>query len=153
MKEFFAGLYEWWGLNPFYATDLADHLRGYDITCTDYVATPWYSFIGFSMLISTLFLYAIQYHIIDSTRFNKTIHWWIMALVIVILNFLIAFSIPFNSLQTEDYCSELFFNFSDCLGFGISNAIWSLVVFILITSAPWIRGRSINCRHTTLWKR
>jgi hypothetical protein len=152
MKEFFAGLYEWWGLNPFYATDLGDHLRGYDITCSDYIATPWYSYIGLSMLTVTLFLYALQYHIIDSTRFNKKYHWWLIAIIIFGLNFIIAFSIPFNSLQTENYCSQLIFGTADCIGFGMSNAIWSLLFFIVITTIPWIRGRSVNCRHTTLWK-
>lgn len=152
MKEFFAGIYEWWGLNPLYVTDLGDHLRGYDITCTDYIATQWYSNIGISMLAVTCFFYALQYHIIDSTRFNKKYHWWMFAIVIIIFNFLIAFSIPFNSLQTENYCSQLVFSTSDCIGFGITNSIWSFVLFVVITTIPWIRGMSVNCRHTTLWK-
>jgi len=32
MKEFFASIYEWFGLFPLYSRDLGDHLRGWDIT-------------------------------------------------------------------------------------------------------------------------
>lgn len=152
MKQFFAGLYEWWGLISFYATDLGDHLLGYDITCSDYVATPWYLYIGLSMLSVTILFYLVQYHIIDSSRFNKKFHWWLVALMIFALNFVIAFSIPFNSLQTENYCSQLFFSEADCLGFGLSNAIWSFFLFVIITSIPVTRPFSVNCRHTTFWK-
>ena len=152
MKGFFQKLYEWGGLNQLYNKDLADHLFGLDITGEGFFGTPWYSYIGLSMFAITIFFYALQYHIIDSTRFNKKYHWWLIALIIVVLNFVIAFSIPFNSLQTGNYCSDLYFNILDCIGFGITNAIWSLVLFIIITTIPWIRSRSVNCRHTTLWK-
>lgn len=152
MNEFFANFYEWWGLIPFYSTDLGDHLRGFDITCSDYIGTPWYTYIGCIMLIITGFFYALQYHIIDSPRFLRRHHWWIIALIIVLLNFLIAFIIPFNSVQTGDYCNQLSINIADCIGFGISNALWSFIIFIIITSVPWIRQFSTNCRHTTFWK-
>mgnify|MGYP001298211249 CR=1 FL=1 len=32
MEEFFASLYEWFGLNPLYSTDMGDQLRGWDIS-------------------------------------------------------------------------------------------------------------------------
>jgi len=152
MDKFFASLYEWFGMMPLYSRDLGDHLRGWDITCTDYIATPWYVYIGWIMLILTSLSYALQYHIIDSSRFNKRNHWWLNALLIFILNFLIAFSIPYNSFQAGDYCKDLIFSTSDCLGFGLSNAIWSLILFTIITTIPLIRRFSTNCRHTTFWK-
>jgi hypothetical protein len=99
MKEFFASIYEWFGLFPLYSRDLGDHLRGWDITCSDYIGTPWYSYIGWLMLIITLFIYALQYHMIDHPRYNKKIHWWLSALTIVLLNFFTAVLIPYNSIQ------------------------------------------------------
>lgn len=137
---------------PLYSTDMGDQLRGWDITCTDYIGTPWYTIIGCSMLISTTLFYAIQYHIYDSTKFNKKHHWWIMALLIFCLNFLIAFTVPFNTLNAGDFCSQLNLNISDCIGFGLSNAIWSFIFFIIITTNPLIRRFSTNCRKTTFWK-
>ena len=152
MLNFFASLYEWFGLIPLYKKDMGDHLRGWDITCTDYIATPWYVYIGVIMLIITGFIYALQYHIIDNSRINKRVHWWLFALLIIILNFLIAFTIPFNSIQAGDYCSQLNLSVTDCIGFGFSNALWSFILFILISTIPLIRSLSTNCRHTTFWK-
>jgi hypothetical protein len=152
MKEFFANIYEWFGLLPLFSRDLGDHLRGWDITCSEYIGTPWYNYIGSIMIIVTLFFYALQYHIIDSSRFKAKHHWWIIAFIIVILNFLIAFAIPFNSLQAGDYCNQLYFTASDCVGFGFSNAFWSFVLFLLLTSFKYPRHLSNNCRYTTFWK-
>jgi hypothetical protein len=153
MRDFFASLYEWFGLIPFYSTDLGEHLRGYDITCTDYMGTPLYVYIGWIMILLTIFFYILQYYIINSPRFNKWIHWWLIALVIVILNFLIAFTLPFNDLQSSDYCNQLKLSVSDCVGFGFSNALWSFILFLLLTSLPVPRKwAGYNMRHTTFWK-
>ncbi|MDX2000887.1 MAG: hypothetical protein SFW35_00515 [Chitinophagales bacterium] len=152
MKEIFASIYEWFGIIPLYSTDMGDLLRGWDITCTDYIATPWYVYIGWIMIILTAFTYALQYHIIDSSKYNKRKHWWFFAALIVITNFLIAFSITFNIIQTGDYCTELTLSVSDSIGFGISNALWSFILLLITSTVPFIRRFSTNCRHTTFWK-
>lgn len=152
MKKFFAGLYEWWGINPLYPTDLGEHLQGLDIICEDYVASPWYTYIGSSMILLTLLSYVTQYHIIDSNRYSGRQHLFITSITLMMINFLIAFSIPFNALQTSNYCSELNFSSADCIGFGISNALWSFILFIIVTSLPFLRSKSVNCRHTVFWK-
>jgi len=151
MLDFFASLYEWFGLEPFYSTNMGDHLRGWDITCTEYI-TPWYAYVGWTMVILTLLSYAVQYHIIDSSKFSKKQHWWIVTLVVLLLNYLIGFTIPYNSIQSGEFCEELALNISDCIGFGLSNAIWSFILFTTITSLPFIRRFSTNCRQTTFWK-
>jgi hypothetical protein len=152
MEEFFASLYEWFGLNPLYSTDMGDQLRGWDITCTDYIGTPWYVIIGWIMITTTAVFYALQYHIIDSSRWKNKAHWWLFALIIVFVNFLIAFLIPYNSIQAGDYCNQLNISASDCIGFGLSNAVWSFILFTVITTIPVFRSFSNNCRHTTFWK-
>lgn len=152
MEEFFASLYEWFGLNPLYKTNMGDYLRGWDITCSCYCETQWYVIIGWTMFAITAFSYALQYHIIDDSRFNKKQHWWVMALIIVVLNFLLAFLIPFNTVQSGDFCNELNLTVADCIGFGFSNAVWSFILFTVITSIPVFRRFSNNCSHTTFWK-
>jgi hypothetical protein len=153
MNDFFASLYEFFGLAPLYSKDLGDHLRGLDITCQGYVGSPLYIYIGISMILVTFFTYALQYHIIDSNRYNKLYHWWITSALLTIINFFIAFSIPNNDLQNQNYCNQLTnIKFIDCVGFGISNSILSFILFTLITSFKFPRKFSINCRHTTFWK-
>jgi uncharacterized membrane protein YcgQ (UPF0703/DUF1980 family) len=152
MKDFFAGLYEWWGTNPFFARDLGDHLRGFDLVCEDYVGTPLYTYIGLGMIFTTFLSFLIQYYFIDSNRYSGRGHWLITSAILMIINFSIAFVLPFNDLQNTNYCSELNFSMADCLGFGFSNAIWSFILFLIITSLPFLRSRSINCRYTSIWK-
>ena len=152
MVDFFASLYEWFGLNPVFSIDMADLLRGWDITCTGFIATPWYVYIGWIMIVLTTIIYTLQYHIIDSSTWNKKHHWWIFALIIVVLNFLIAFLIPFNIVQAGDFCNQLSLSVSDCIGFGFSNAVWSFILFLIISTIPLFRKLSTNCRETTFWK-
>jgi hypothetical protein len=153
MRDFFASLYEWFGLIPFYSTDLGEHLRGYDITCSGYLGTPLYVYLGSVMIILTIFFYILQYHIINSPRFNKKTHWWIIALAVAGLNFLIAFTVTFNDLQATDFCTQLRISVTDCIGFGISSAIWSFVLYLLLTSFPIPRKvAGHNMTDTTFWK-
>lgn len=152
MNDVFASLYEWFGLMPLYKTDMGDHLRGFDISCSNFDGTPWYVYIGWIMAASSLVTYAVQYHLIDSSGWNKKHHWWLFALILVALNFLIAFSITFNTVEAGDFCKELNLSVSDCIGFGFSNAIWSLLLFMLISTLPFPRRFSSNCRNTTFWK-
>ena len=153
MNDFFASLYEWFGLISLYSKDLGDHLRGFDITCSEYIGKQLYVYVGWIMIIITIAFYILQYYIVNSTRFNKKWHWWIMALSIAGLNFLIAFGMPFADLQAGDYCNQLRIATSDCIGFGISNALWSFILFLLITSFPYPRKwAGHNVTNTTFWK-
>lgn len=150
--NFFSSLYEWFGLNPLYRSDMGSFLRGFDVTCTNYSDTDWYSVIGFSMIGLVLLFYVLQYHLLDRLRFFKRYHWWIFVLILISINFIIAFTIPYNSLQAEDYCNELKLSVTDCIGFGFSNALWSLIFYIIITSFKYPRYLANNCRYTTFWK-
>jgi hypothetical protein len=152
MNEIFSSIYEFGGLIPFYSTDLGDHLRGFDITCTGYVGTPWYAYIGWIMIGLTLLLYALMYHIIDSVHFNKKSSWWIMALLVVLINFFLAFSVSYNSVRSGDVCKSLHISFGDFIGFGFANATVAFILFLIITTIPWIRDLGTNCRVTTFWR-
>ncbi len=152
MVNFFASMYEFWGNLQLYSTDLADHLRGWDITCTCYCGTPVYSLIGWIMVGIVIVFYALQYHILDSVRYMRVYHWWITCLVLALINYLVAFTWANNALQSLNYCEDLIISTSDCLGFGLANALWSIILFILITSFPIPRRFSSNCSGTTFWK-
>lgn len=152
ITNFCASLYEWFGLNPLYSKDLGEHLRGFDITCTNYFGSHWYSIIGLTMIGVVVFIYLLQYHILDSFKFDKRYHWWIFALIIVVVNYLIAFTIPYNAIHSNDYCNELILSTTDCFGFGFSNALWSFIFYILLTSFKYPKHLANNTRYTTFWK-
>ena len=63
MNDFFASLYEWFGLISLYSKDLGDHLRGFDITCSEYIGKQLYVYVGWIMIIITIAFYVLQYYI------------------------------------------------------------------------------------------
>jgi len=141
MKEFFAHLYEWFGLVHIYSRDLGDFLRGWDYACVGYFAIPWYFYIGFSMIVVTGLIFGLQYDLIDSKRFRSREHWELAALIVVICNFLIAFSIPFVAILKKMHCAQLDISVSDCIFFGLSVAVWSFVLFSILSGIQHIIDR------------
>lgn len=152
MTDLLASAYEFFGLASFflYSRDMGDFLRGWDETCTDYIGTPYYLIIGIVSLILVALSYSTLYHFIDSPKWNRAFHCWIFAFISIAINFLLAFFIPFNVIQSGNYCKDLNLGTGDCFGFGFSNAFWSFVVYVLLTSFRYPKAWSTNCRYTSL---
>ena len=146
MTEFIAMIYEWFGYNE----DLGTHLRGWDITCEAFGGTNLYFQVFMYMIFVNVVLFIIMYLLIDrfTTKFSSKFSWWITAFVGVLINFGIAYSTP----GMVDSCEDLHFGASDFLLFGIANAVWSLIFFMLLTSFPIPRNLSTNAHLTTFWK-
>jgi hypothetical protein len=101
-----------------------------------------------------VFIYALQYHIIDSPRFNGPKWWWIFASIAFVLNFAIA-CLVLNShldgtheLSCVNEMAEIL-KWTDILLFALGNAIWSFILFVLISCPPLTRKLSKNCFNTT----
>jgi hypothetical protein len=144
MVNFFAMLYKWFGLVPLYSRGLDDFLKGWDASCTGYYALKWYLYVGYGMTILTVLIFALQYDLISSDRFQKKEHGELAAFVVFICNFLIAFTIPFVAHEMRRYCVSLDISVADCAIFGLSNAIWGLVLFGVLTGIQRLTTRSKN---------
>ena len=146
MTDFIATIYEWFG----YKTDLGTHLRGWDITCSNFTGTDLYMQIFLTMIGVNIGLFLLMYIVIDkfTPRFATKFSWWIVALIGLMINFSIAYSLP----RTIQECDTLVFESFDLVLFGFANAFWSLIAFALLTSFPFPRYFSTNCRLTTFWK-
>ena len=105
MKEFFANLYEWFGLVHLYSRDMSDFLKGWDYACVGYFALPCYLYSGLIMILLTTLLFALQYDLISVARFPDREHWELAVVVVVICNFLLA--LPFRSLPFRWRCTAL----------------------------------------------
>lgn len=151
LQRFLAHLFEWFGLIPFYSKDLSEYLKGRDFTCSDYLGTPWYEYFALIMIGLTGVMYVLQYYIIDSSVYNKREHWWFVAFVNAFVNFLVSATILYYTVDQTIYCAQLTITTSDCLGFALSDAIWSVVVYALISSIPVIRRFSRHSKYTTFW--
>jgi hypothetical protein len=139
MTKFFECLYEWFGLIPVYSKDMAEFLKGMDVSCTGYYALPWYFYVGIFMLVITLLLFGLQYDLVSSQRFPKTQHWELAAFVVFVVNFAFAFTVPFVAHETKFYCPNLHITTLDCMGFGLSNAVWAVVLFSLLSVIQRLR--------------
>jgi hypothetical protein len=139
MKEFFAHLYGWFGLFPIYSKDLDDFLRGWDYACVGYFALPWYIYIGLMMIVLTVLIFALQYDLISSDRFKSQEHWELSASVVITVNFVVAFTIPAVAIFRQMHCPALQITLSDCVFFGISNAVWSFILFCLLSGLERLR--------------
>jgi hypothetical protein len=144
MDDFFARLYEWFGLIPVYSKDLSEFLKGWDYACTGYFALHWYLYVGLFMITSTILLFALQYDLVNSKRFKKRQHWGLTALIVFIVNFAVAFAVPFVALQTGMHCMRLKLATFDCLTFGLSNAVWSIVLLSLLSLGQTVFDRVIR---------
>lgn len=144
MKEFFARLYECFGLVHLYSKDLDDFLKGWDYACIGYFALPWYMFIGIAMVLITILVFALQNDLVNPVRFKKREHQALCALIIAICNFTIAFSVPLVAIQRGIHCPLLKISVADCLCFALTNAFWSLVLFGMLSMIPWSRFRFIG---------
>jgi len=133
MRDFFAHMYEWFGLVPLYSRDLSDFLKGWDYACVGYFALPWYTYIGLLMFITTILIFALQYDLVSGERFKKWEHAELSVFIVVVVNFAIAFTIPAVAILKKMHCPGLHLTFSDCLVFGLSDAIWSFILFGILS--------------------
>jgi hypothetical protein len=144
MDEFFARMYEWFGLIPVYSKDLCEFLRGWDYACTGYFALHWYLYVGLFMVVITTLLFALQYDLISGKRFKRQRHWALTAFVIIVVNFAVAFTVPFVALETGVHCMHLKLAVLDCIGFGLSNAVWAFIFFSLLSLGQEALGKIIK---------
>jgi hypothetical protein len=153
----FRNLYEIFGLNPFFSQNMAVFLGGTDIECYEpYSSVSLYMFFGIVMLVSTVFIYALQYHIIDKVGISNHKAWWAFAGTAFSVNFGFA-SIRMwallSSAPLKFGCDEEFikviFNIPDIAMFAFVNGIFSFIVFTLLSWPPFFRRLSKNCYNTT----
>jgi len=152
MSEIFSSIYEFGGLLPLYSADLSDHLRGFDVSCTNYSGSPYYTYVGFFMLTTCLFAGALQYYIIDSPRYMRRSAWWITTTILSVVNLVFAFVVVSNSLKPGKFCENLVITTGDVVGFAMANAICAFLFYLIMTSIPVFRAKSINCKYTTFYK-
>ncbi len=148
-------IYCWF--KSFFGLDLAEHLWGWDMTTGDYTKANQFNSIGLYMIILTLFLVIFFYYILNHPRFNRWWNWLIVLGVNLFLNFLYAWRITLSDLNTNAISDDLLYVRnpdtgqiisqkiveSNCVYFGITNAIIATIVFILLSFM--LRWWSRNC--------
>ena len=130
ITEFLITLFESLGLYSS-QSGLGEHLRGLDIQCNNYSGQSIYNMVFLCLfLINAIIMINYYYGIFNRIPFNRWWWWLINSLVGAVILFLVAFIYSNNDLSTGNYCKDLIFKTSDCIGFGLTSAIFSFLFSI-----------------------
>lgn len=133
MNDFFANWYE----SLAYFDNFSDDLYNQNLYIT----------IGLCMVLIPVIFMSIYYFVVNSVKLNKWYHWLILAVILGVINFCIAYFCSFNDLSFiyEQQNKELPYS-SEFVGFSLINVLWSLVVTFVYSMI--IKWSSKNCRRT-----
>lgn len=130
MLDFFANLYELF-INA-YGNELADHLYGAECD-TGEIFGGYYVVVGVLMIVVTLMLSAIFYYVYVKPSKKEWYHWTYWLLSCILLQFIIAFYLPWRDLTANLVCDSFMFQTEDCVLFGIVNALLSGILFFIVS--------------------
>lgn len=143
MNDFFANLFELWGLAIIENSQASFSDQMYD--------NALYPPIGLVMIISAVLFAILYYFVINHARLSRWYWWGLGGLIVAVLNFLTSWGIADGKLY-QIYVNagmQYPFSFIDILPFSLIVAMWTFIVYLL-TSVIFKRF-SINSRHTP-WK-
>lgn len=153
MGDLFGTVYNWF--SSFFCEKLAEHLWGWGGEA--YTEANLYMLSGLVAIAGSLILCLLFYYVINHPRFNRWWSWLIVLLVNAILQFAWASSrilSDFNNnviaddlmytrdVETQEITATLIHS-SDCVGFGIAQAIVATIFFIIFSFS--LRWWSKNC--------
>ena len=128
MSALFSTIYEFFA--DFYGTALAQHLAGWD--GTNFNSTVVYTHTGTAMLIVPALAMLIFYYLINSTRFNKAVHWLAYGLIwAVVFGLGITYYVSLDSPDriAEDIAPSI--SFANFAAFGTVNALYFWLLFVV----------------------
>lgn len=132
--EFLITLFESLGL--YSAQDgLGEHLRGLAVNCRDgYTGQSIYNLVFIYLFaINGILLLNYYYGYFNRRPYNRWGWWLLNVLAGCVILFVIAWIYPYNDLSTGSYCNSLHMSASDCVGFGLTAAIYSFVFCVLFS--------------------
>lgn len=139
--DILTGLFEAIG---FYSTSggLGEHLRGLDVDCQTMSRQSTYSIVFFSMIVlNAVIMLNYYYGLLNRYPFNKFGWWLINVFTGAFIIYVIAYLGPHKDLVNRNYCGELNFHDGDCMGFGLTAAIYSMTWSVFLSL--FIKWKSI----------
>lgn len=146
----FKQLYEWFGLSTPYNADMREYLAGYDALTGDYSGANYYIVLGLTMIVIVCAFFSGYYFLLNRNAFRTRRYWLAVLLLCMMINFFIGFKIAHTGVSVADE-QGLVMGMMDCVGLGMSNMLWSMIFFVLLSIPPYPRRFSSNCGFTP-WK-
>jgi phosphoglycerol transferase MdoB-like AlkP superfamily enzyme len=138
---------------PFYGSDAAGFLAG-GVASNGEAYPHWYLITFVCLLFSVGIIFLLQYKLLDSPRRVTKLHWWMYGAILMSVNFLCALLPTVSAFHADNYDTEIYtmLTVPDLVAFALSNALWSIILYAVLTSIPVVRTISVNGRNTTFWK-
>jgi hypothetical protein len=138
ITDFLIAIFESFGLYSA-SNGLGDHLRGLDVQCNDYSNQSIYNVVFLCVFtINSLIVINYYYGLFNRVNFTNFLSWLINVLVGSLILFSIAYLYANNDVSTGNFCKDLSITNSDCIGFGATASIFSIVwSFILSMIIKW----------------
>jgi hypothetical protein len=127
------GLFEAIGL---YSTSggLGEHLRGTALDCQTMSRQSTYNIVFLVIIfVNAIIMLNYYYGLLNRNPFNKFGWWLINVLIGAFIIYLIAYLQPYKDLINNNYCQDLKFHNGDCIGFGLTAAIYSVIWSVLLS--------------------
>lgn len=150
MGELFGSAYCW--CEDIFGLDLANYLWG---EASPLQTTNMFVGIGWSMIVISFLVAVGYYKVLDHPRWNTITRWGVFLVVNAVANFVLAWQWVLGDyyeglMQEKDVATgkmiDLSIDGGNLLAFGCVNAMYAVVVFILLSCA--IKQLSRNCSHT-----
>lgn len=121
MEDFFCTIYYY--TNGFYSVELDSYL---------YESVPGYLHVGLFMFLCSLVTSALFYYVFAPVQ-KQTMWWFIYAGINAIINLGFALWYTMTPLINNEIDAEQEWMYLDCTMFGITNIIWSFIVFVVVS--------------------
>ena len=142
----YCGLFEDW-----FGVELADYLCGY---ASPLQTTNMFVYIGACMLIISLIIVWLYYYIINLPKLNNWWGWLIFLAINAVINFIIGWQWVLRDLYAGKMVNQnyqsLNIDESNCLCFGGTNMILSIIAFLIFTFC--LKWWSSNCSRAPFVK-
>jgi hypothetical protein len=113
---------------------LGEHLRGLDVNCNTMSRQSAYSIVFLSMIVvNIVIMFNYYYGLFNRQPFNHFVWWLGNVLTGAFIIYVIAYLGPHKDLVNNNYCQTLVFNEGDCMGFGLTAAIYAMIWSVLLS--------------------
>ena len=149
MGDFFGSIYCWF--EDFFGLNLAEYMWG---TTTESGENLFIG-IGLWMIIISALVMALYYYIIDNPHWADWKGWGVLLLINMLIQFIVGWQWTMTDLNAgkmvtvdpqTNQTEALDIDASNCVCFGVSNMILSILVFVILSYA--FRWWSKNSSHS-----
>ena len=137
MNEFFASLYELWGLAYISYENFSDQMYEYEV----------YTPIGWFLIVSAIVWMLIYYKVLDHVNFSRWYHWMLWLILLCVFNFGFAYYWSYTELNFhfQEANKELPYS-GEFTNFSLVNVLYAVCLAMICTMI--MKRFAVNTKKT-----